>query len=106
MERTPFVEVNTQRNNRTNDFKPYMTTSNSKARAVAAFPYRFTLLDEFKGYYRHWYRHKEDASWLPDGRHVNCALEPYAVVHQLDRYGELWGAAQRPYEIVRDLYHK
>jgi hypothetical protein len=53
---------------------------------LSGFPHKIQLLDYVHGPNRHWY--PEPMPIIRDslGRHLNCDKEPYAIIHQLDRY--------------------
>jgi hypothetical protein len=66
---------------------------------LSDFPHPVMLLDEGTGPMRHWYT--RESTILRDGlgRHVNCEMEPYAVVHQLDRYNWAWDDVFSDYKL-------
>ena len=67
---------------------------------LARFPHAISVLDEATGPMHHWFSNRPGSAVRRDklGRYLNCLDEPYAVVHQLDRYKAHWDDAFRYYE--------
>jgi hypothetical protein len=61
------------------------------------FPHRVSLLDETIGPLRHFYKPQWAIRRDDLGRHLNCHGEPYAAVHQLDRYEWAFQDAKNDY---------
>jgi hypothetical protein len=53
------------------------------------FPHPLYLFDEGLGPYTHFLAREQPLVFTPDGRLINCHLQPYAIAHQLDRHDDI-----------------